>query len=297
MFKGSSLPALALLALGATGWLGRAGAADKSPTKGRTTAAVEVEMIRDLPYDEGSNADPVKHRLDLFLPKGKKDFPVLFFVHGGGWRHGDKSFLGLYSTLGMFWARHGVGAVVTNYRLTPAVRHPGHIRDVARAFAWTYKNIARYGGRPDQIFASGHSAGGHLVSLLATNDAFLRAEGLELSAIRGVIPVSGVYDVNERLRLFDVTFGTEPEARREASPVNHVRRDAPPFLIVYGDNDFPQCGREPSERFCQALKEKNCEARTLEVKRRNHFTILLQAVTEADPVAQAVLEFIADRIQ
>jgi len=120
----------------------------------------EVQRLKDLAYYSGPGADPIKHKLDLYVPKGKKDFPVVFFVHGGAWRHGDKSWLGVYSTLGLAWARHGVGTVVINYRLSPAVTHPEHIKDVARAFAWVHKNIRQYGGRPDEIFVTGHSAGG-----------------------------------------------------------------------------------------------------------------------------------------
>src|SRR5947209_5431295 len=67
---------------------------------------------------------------------------------------------------------------------------------VARAFAWTQKHAAEYGGRPDQIFACGHSAGGHLVSLLATDESYLKAEGLSAKDIKGVISVSGVYQVD-----------------------------------------------------------------------------------------------------
>src|SRR5262249_32564597 len=76
----------------------------------------EVQVIKDITYCEGAEADKAKHKLDLFLPKDKKAFPVLFFVHGGGWRTGDKSFLGVYSALGMLFAKHGIGTVVINYR-------------------------------------------------------------------------------------------------------------------------------------------------------------------------------------
>src|SRR5205809_2087088 len=141
--------------------------------------STEVQIVRDIPYYDGADADKVKHKLDLFLPKGQKDFPVLFFVHGGAWRHGDKNFLGAYSSLGKFYARRGIGTVVTNYRLSPKVIHPEHIKDVARAFAWTVKNISKYGGDPTSLFLCGHSAGGHLVSLLATDRSYLKAEGID----------------------------------------------------------------------------------------------------------------------
>jgi acetyl esterase/lipase len=254
----------------------------------------EVEAVRDLAYYDGPNADPVKHKLDLFLPKGAKDFPVLFFVHGGAWRQGDKSFFGVYSTLGLFFARHGVGTVVTNYRLSPGVRHPEHIKDVARAFAWTCKHIGEYGGRADQVFACGHSAGGHLVSLLATDESYLKAEGLSTRAIKGVMPISGVYDIPENL--FPGVFGTDPELRKQAAPLSHVHAGTPPFLILYADKDFPTCDRM-SEDFCKALKEQKCEARAVEVKKRTHITILVQATVEDDPVSRELLEFIHKQCQ
>src|SRR5262249_37999874 len=155
--------------------------------------------VKDLAYYDGPGADKIKHRLDLFLPRGRKDFPVLFFVHGGAWLRGDKGFLGIYSALGTFFARHGVGVAVTNYRLSPAVKHPEHVKDVARAFAWTVRNIARYGGRPDQVFVCGHSAGAHLVALLVTDESYLKQEGLTAQAVRGAIPLSGIYRLPEKL--------------------------------------------------------------------------------------------------
>src|SRR5690242_5472635 len=79
----------------------------------------EVEEFRNLAYYEGADADPVRHRLDLYVPKGRKDFPVLFFVHGGYWRSGNKN---LYAPLGRVFARNGIGTVIINYRLSPQVK-------------------------------------------------------------------------------------------------------------------------------------------------------------------------------
>src|SRR5437667_2462874 len=110
--------------------------------------AFEVRVVRDVTYRDlcpAEDAHRNKNKLDLYVPKGKKDFPVLFFVHGGAWTHGDKNLpFGLYRRFARFWAGHGVGTVVTNYRLSPAVTHPEHIKDVARAFAWTHQNIRKY---------------------------------------------------------------------------------------------------------------------------------------------------------
>lgn len=267
--------------------------ADKvaSPSK---AATFEVRKELDIPYYDGSDADPVKHKLDLYLPKDQKEFPIVFFVHGGAWRHGDKSsFLGFYGLLATSLARHGLGVVVPNYRLSPGVTHPEHIKDVARAFAWTHKNIGRYGGRADEIFVSGHSAGGHLVALLATDETYLKTQGLTLKAIHGAIPLSGVYQIAQTGRVYDAMFGTEAKVRRDASPVCHACSEAPPFLIIYAEGDLSMCAREPAEAFCSALKEHHAHAASMEIKDRNHATLLIKAASDADPVNQAIRDFVA----
>lgn len=251
-----------------------------------------VETIRDVAYYTGDDAHKTKHKLDLFLPKDCKDFPVIFFVHGGAWRHGDKNFLGIYTRLGNFWAAQGVGAVVTNYRLSPSVQHPEHIKDVARAFAWTHRNISKYRGDPESIFVCGHSAGGHLAALLVTNDKYLKAEGLDPKCIKGVMPMSGVYQIPEASAIFNQAFSKEATLRKDASPMLHLRSGLPPFLIVYAETDLPYCGKDTSEAFCSALVEQKCNAKAMEVKERNHMSLILYASKDDDPVARAFREFI-----
>ena len=161
----------------------------------RLTDVCAVERIRGISYYDGPQADPAHHKLDLFLPKGKKDYPVVILVHGGAWVMGDNRCCGLYSSVGEFLASQGIGAVLPNYRLSPGVKHPEHIKDLARAFAWTRNHIAEHGGRADEIFLMGHSAGGHLVALLATDEKYLKAEGCRSADIKGVIGLSGVYNI------------------------------------------------------------------------------------------------------
>src|SRR5262249_372921 len=129
--------------------------------------ACQVEQIRDVRYYDGPHADAVRHKLDIYLPKGRKDFPVVMLVHGGAWMVGDNRCCGLYPSVGEYLASQGIAAVLPNYRLSPGVRHPEHVKDVARAFAWARAHIGRYGGDPNQIFLLRHSPGGHLVSPLS----------------------------------------------------------------------------------------------------------------------------------
>jgi acetyl esterase/lipase len=270
-------------------------AADDVTKRNSAAQTFEVEKILDVAYYQGAGADPVKHKLDLYLPKKQKDFPVIFFVHGGAWRHGDKGgFLGFYGQLASSWAQHGLGVVVPNYRLSPGVMHPEHIKDVARAFAWTHANISKYGGRADQIFVSGHSAGGHLVALLATDEKYLKDEGLSLKAIGGAIPLSGVYHIQADGHMYDTMFGEDPKVRRDASPVYHASSQVPPFLVIYADHDLAVCNKMFAEEFCNALTEQKANVKCLEVPDRNHVTLLLKAAFEADPVNKAVREFVAE---
>src|SRR5262245_58479296 len=94
----------------------------------------EVEVIKDQAYCDGKEADPIKHKLDLYLPKDVKDYPVMMFVHGGSWKSGNKE---MYGVLGALFARNGIGTAIINYRLSTGdkpAKHPDHITDVARAF-------------------------------------------------------------------------------------------------------------------------------------------------------------------
>ena len=250
----------------------------------------EVKSIRDLDYYKGEGYDKKKHKLNLFLPKDKKNFPVLFFVHGGGWASGDRNFLGIYSRIGRFFAERGIGSVVISYRLSPKVKHPGHIEDVARAFAWTHKNIKKHGGDPKKIFISGHSAGGHLVALLATNEKYLKKEGLSTDTIKGVLPVSGVYALPGKSIAF--AFTEDKKVRDSAAPIKHVRKGLPPFLILYADNDFPMCGKVTSEAFKKALLTKDVKAKSVEIVKHSHITTLLSIPTKAAAISKAMLKFI-----
>lgn len=256
--------------------------------------AKAVRIIRNLAYYEGPDADPVRHRLDLYLPAGK-DFPTVLFIHGGAWRVGDKNQLGLYGQLGRRLARHGIALVAINYRLSPAVQHPEHIKDVARAFAWTYRHIRTYGGRPEELFVAGHSAGGHLTALLATDRRYLQAQGLSLKAIRGAIPMSGIFLLPPLPALQEV-FGDDPAQVREASPLYHVTSEAPPFLILYADHDLPGCDGPQAEDFARALRRQGVAAETMQVRERNHISLLVLGTREEDPVFCRLLGFITARV-
>lgn len=248
----------------------------------------DVVEERDIPYYQGPGFDKKKHKLDLFLPKGQTDFPVLLFIHGGAWVSGDRR---LYTSVGRVFAKNGVGTAVISYRLSPAVQHPAHIEDCARAFAWVRDHIGERGGRKDQIFVAGQSAGGHLTALLCTNEKYLSQQNCSLADVRGAIPISGIFEF--RPGRYDRVIGEGLEAAESASPIRFLSDRCPPFLVLYAESDIPNCD-QMSQRLCRELNQLRVPAESHEIPGRNHVSIMFRLMMDTrDPTTQQMLRFIS----
>jgi arylformamidase len=217
-------------------------------------------------------------KLDLYTPEKAKDAPVMIYVHGGGWRKGDKGAVGLKAEYfnGLGWI-----FVSVNYRLVPDGKHPNNVEDVAAAIAWVHGNIAKRGGNPEKIFIMGHSAGAHLVALVATDERPLKKAGQSLSVIKGVIPLdTNAYDAQKQVDespsdLYANVFGTDEAMQRDASPIYHIAKDKgiPPFLIFYssGLGNQPNPNRPlAANAFAGALKKAGIPAEVVDASDRNH---------------------------
>jgi acetyl esterase/lipase len=209
-----------------------------------------IQIIEDVPYLAGS-ADP-KHRLDLYLPRGRAPFPVVLFVHGGFWRNQDRRYLqgltGLYGNVGAALARRGIGVAVQSYRLSPRASIEDQLGDVTAALRWVLGGIERHGGDPDRLVLAGYSAGGHLVSLLAHDPRRLPAAGIDPLRVRGVVSLSGLLDLapmaagQDEAFNRDVTFrlfGRDPAALRRYSPLTYLSAGGPPMLLLAAERDYP----------------------------------------------------------
>lgn len=120
-----------------------------------------LNIVRDLPY---SNSGQKEHTLDLYIPRqSAAPMPVVFYVHGGGFRILSKD---THWLMGLGFAQKGYLTVNINYRLAPANPYPAAIHDVFEAWAWTLQNIHRFGGDPSRIVVAGESAGANLVTSL-----------------------------------------------------------------------------------------------------------------------------------
>jgi len=241
-----------------------------------------VEVHKDITYMEGDPADAGKHKLDLYLPKDRKKFPVFMFLHGGAWHSGDRS---IYLALGNRFAKAGIGVAIPSYRLMPKYPHPAQIEDAAAAFAWVYKKIAQYGGDVERLYIGGHSAGGHLAALLALDEEYLKKYEIPGSVIRGVAALSGVYDVS-RLAAFPSDNG-----QPSASPLFRVHAKSPPFLITYCQWDYLGLPKQARD-FAAALKKVFSPAELVYIPHESHISEILNIWHDDDPTARAILNLV-----
>ena len=255
------------------------------------TPDARVRVIKDVAYtDEGTAADSLR-KLDLYLPKDRKGFPIVLWIHGGGLHAGDKV---KSAAVAERLVLHGFGVVSTNYRLSPAVKFPAHIEDVATAFRWVHDHVREYGGDRDRLFVTGGSAGGYLTILLTLDERYLKGKGLSSKNIRAAIPISGLMDVSRagpgRL---GAVWDDDPETLKEASPLSYARADAPPILIMFADGETPERARQNREMFdaLHKMGHPNLEIKVL--KDRTHNTIRPNLAKEGDPGLLAMLQFMS----
>ncbi|GAB5560050.1 MAG: hypothetical protein SynsKO_16970 [Synoicihabitans sp.] len=216
------------------------------------SARAEVEVHEDLVYATYGERELM---LDLFKPSDQtRLLPAIIGVHGGGWRKGSKRNFARHAR---YFAEHGYVAVSINYRLSGEAKFPAHIEDCKAAVRWLRANADKYGIDPDRIGAIGHSAGGHLVSLLATSSGVAELEGEGgnqefSSAIQAAVPMGAQSDFETpRIRALTAQPGgseiwinfmggslDEQDALYKlASPHYHLDAEDPPQMFITGEKD------------------------------------------------------------
>jgi acetyl esterase/lipase len=191
------------------------------------------------PYKRYANleygADP-RQRLDVYVPEraALQPRPVVVFWHGGRWRYGDKAD---YRFVGAALAESGYVAVVANYRHYPQVKMPGFLSDAAQAALWAAAHAKEYGGDPERLYLMGHSAGAHLAAMVTLDSRYFAAARQTAPRITGVIGLSGPYDFLPLLEPDVQDMFGPPPIYPQSQPINFVRGDAPPMLLVHGLED------------------------------------------------------------
>lgn len=173
--------------------------------------------------------------LDVYSPVHAEHAPVVVFFYGGDWRFGKR---GWYRWLGEALARQGVVAILPDYRHWPAVRMDGFVSDGAEAVRWARDHAAAYGGDASHLFVMGHSSGGHIAAMLATDKQWLARVGMTPRDLSGLIGVAGAFDFLPlgSPRYVDM-FGSTPDQQARSQPINFVDGDEPPALLLQGAAD------------------------------------------------------------
>lgn len=240
--------ALAMVATCAVAQRGQQGEGDAIALRGATGGKEMAYGNHDL------------QRLD-FWRASQDDAPLVVFVHGGGWKRGDKN-----NATGQSKAPHyraqGYAFASINYRLVPEATVEQQASDVAGAIAYLRNNARQIGIDPDRIVLMGHSAGAHLSALVGTDPSYLQKAGLPVSALKGVIPLDGAaYDVPLQMqeggafmaKTYEQAFGLDPARQRALSPYWHAPSpNTPAFLILNVDR---KDGARQSAAFAGALRK------------------------------------------
>lgn len=174
-------------------------------------------------------------KLDICYDKSKKNSPVVVWYHGGGLTSGQKEIPGLLK-------KQGFVVVGVNYRLLPKVKIDECLDDCAAALAWVFQNISQYGGDAKKIFVSGHSAGGYITTMLGLDKTWLSRYGVDANNIAGLIPFSGQMISHFAYRKMNGIDNLQPTIDKYA-PLNHVRKDAAPLVLITGDRNIELFGR------------------------------------------------------
>lgn len=219
--------------------------AAEDPAAGATELSYGKHALQALDYWKATSADA----------------PLVVFVHGGGWKRGDKG-----NATGAAKVTHllgqGYAVASLNYRLVPDSTVEDQASDVATAIAYLREHAAKLGFDANRIVLMGHSAGAHLSALVGTDPRYLKQAGLSMDMLSGVVLLDGAaYDVpsqmGENARIMGDTyrqaFGTDPERQRALSPTLHASQpDVANFLILHIDRAD---GKRQSEMLASALKK------------------------------------------
>jgi len=202
---------------------------EQSATGTRLPSNARIE--RDLPYGN----DP-QQRLDVYLPAQAKAAPIIFMVHGGAWMIGDKAASGFVSNKVAHWLPKGYILVSSNYRMSRQPNPLDQADDVARALAFVQSKAPSWGGDPTRVLLLGHSAGAHLVSLLAADPRIVTSKGgtpwlgtivLDSAALNLVEIMQGKHK-----GFYDRVFGKDHTFWAQASPYHRLTAAPAPMFVV-----------------------------------------------------------------
>ncbi len=292
-----SLKSLAALAVGAFP-IGSLDAQEPTWTKYANVQYGELHK-----GNQGASTNLVS--LDVYVPDGlapEEKLPLVIMFHGGGWREGNKTDAVVVENKIPFFTSNGFIFASANYELSPAVKYPDHVQDVAMAIAFLHDHAADYQIDPENITIMGHSAGAQLAALAATDGKFLKQAGSSTGIITRLIVLDGIYDLPYRLRTDDQNnkeaihgaFGWNPITLRQASPALIIKKApktyTPPVLNFFSGNR----SKIPSDiQFIENLRKNNIPAGGIICREFSHKDVDWYVGLEGSEMNQPILDFLA----
>ena len=258
----------------------------------------------DVPYASGAS-DP-KRQLDLYLPQGVAGgFPIVVFVHGGYWSPLDRRWLepllGAHGNVGVALARHGVAAAIIGYRQYPSIQSgDDSLGDIATAIRFVRDSCPAWGCGP--IFVVGHSAGGHLVSLLALDERILLRHGVDPDTLSGFVSIDGIFNLGASLNAFTSEqaavmrklFGPDQATLAAHSTISYARAEHPRLLFIDSTGDTKVC-QDGFHAMKARLSAVGSPAQFIELAGLGHNETIIRVGMDDDPVLPSLLAFIRQR--
>jgi arylformamidase len=227
--------------------------------------------------------------LDIYLPDSPSSTtggaPVNVFLHGGYWysRHKDD-----FRFLARGLVPAGAVLVIVNYALIPSVDLSELVRQCRAAVAWTYRNADAFGGDSDRIHVSGHSAGGHLTTMMMATDWPGYKDNLPADLVKSGLAISGIYDLEPiRMSYMQKTLRFTPEDVSAFSPITLTPATGAPLTVAVGGDESEEFLRQ-SEEFAHAWQRPGIDCSLKVVPGMNHFTILGEFADPKSDLTKAV---------
>jgi len=208
--------------------------------RGKIVLPPDARSEQDLAY----GSDPAQ-RLDAYIPRDAKGAPIIVMVHGGAWMIGDKGYANVVANKIARWLPRGYIIVSPNYRMSRAPNPVDQADDIGRALAFVQSKAGSWGGDPARVILMGHSAGAHLVALLAADPGIAYRQGakpwlgtvaLDSAALNVVATMEAHHP-----RFYDRVFGADRSHWAETSPFHRLTGTPKPILLVCSSRRSDSC--------------------------------------------------------
>ena len=227
--------------------------------------------------------------LDIF-PSGRQNSPAMVFIHGGYWQGSDKS---QFSFLAQGFIPTGITFIAVNYSLAHKVGMDEIVHQNRRALTWVWQHAEEFGYNSDRIFVSGHSAGGHLVSLLASTDWPNFAPGLPPDLIKGICSISGIFDLEPvRCCYLNAVLEMDEEVSKRNSPIIHLPELEIPLILSVGGLETEEFQRQ-SEEYAARWRSKRLPLEVVAMPGFHHYSVVDELANPASPLNRAVISQIS----